>query len=79
MEIWRRSERAAKAGFIGLALVLILAGAPGAGAAPIADRVTIGFMLPLTGFAAAEGNGVKEGADLAVRLINEAGGVRVGG
>lgn len=60
-------------------LVLGLLAAPGlGGAAPAADRVTIGFFLPLTGGAAAEGNGVREGADLAARLINEAGGIRVG-
>jgi branched-chain amino acid transport system substrate-binding protein len=41
--------------------------------------VTIGFIVPLTGAAAAEGNGVKEGAELAARLINEAGGIRVAG
>lgn len=68
-----------RTGLIVVALASVLAGAPWAGAAPVADRVTIGFMLPLTGFAAAEGNGVKDGADLAARLINEAGGIRVGG
>ncbi len=35
-------------------------------------------MLPLTGAAAAEGNESREGAELAARLINEAGGIRVG-
>jgi branched-chain amino acid transport system substrate-binding protein len=62
------------------ALILGLLAVPGLGrAAPAADRIAIGFFLPLTGAAAAEGNGVREGADLAARLINEAGGVRVGG
>ncbi len=71
--------RRAMMGAVVLALLLALPGAPGLGGAAPPDRITIGFMLPLTGFAAAEGNGVKEGADLAARLINEAGGIRVGG
>ncbi len=79
MRTWRQLARMAGAGVVLGALALGLAGTPPAGAAPGADRVTIGFMLPLTGFAAAEGNGVKEGADLAAKLINEAGGIRVGG
>ena len=54
------------AGLLALVLVVGLSGAPGlGGAAP--DRVTIGFIVPLTGAAAAEGNGVKEGAELAAR------------
>jgi len=61
-------------------LALGLLGTPGlGGAAPVADRVTIGFFLPLTGAAAAEGNGVKDGADLAAKMINDAGGIKVGG
>lgn len=61
------------------ALVLGLLAVPGlGGAAPVADRITIGFFLPLTGAAAAEGTGVREGADLAAKQINDAGGIRVG-
>ena len=70
--------RTAAAVIVG-ALALGILTVPGAGAAAVADRVTIGFMLPLTGFAAAEGNGVREGADLAAKQINDAGGIRVGG
>ncbi len=50
-----------------------------AGVAPPAETVTVGFSLPLTGAAAREGQESLEGAQLAARLINEAGGVRVGG
>jgi len=60
-------------------LLVGLLGTPGRGGAAPADKVTIGFFLPLTGAAAAEGGGVKEGADLAVKTINDAGGIRVGG
>ncbi len=63
---------------VALGLALGVAGAPGfGGAAP--DRITIGFVVPLTGAAANEGNGVREGAELAARLINDAGGIRAGG
>ncbi|HEX7041219.1 MAG TPA: ABC transporter substrate-binding protein [Trueperaceae bacterium] len=56
-------------------LVALLAG----GAASAQETIKVGFILPLTGAAAAEGIAVQEGAELAARLINEAGGVQVGG
>lgn len=40
-----------------------------------ADTIKIGFNAPLTGFAAADGKSSSEGAKLAVKQINEAGGV----
>ncbi|MDQ7829536.1 MAG: ABC transporter substrate-binding protein [Armatimonadota bacterium] len=63
-----------------LSAVLLWAGGrlPTMGA-PTAETVTVGFTLPLTGAAAREGQESLEGAQLAVRLLNEAGGVRVGG
>lgn len=39
------------------------------------DTIKIGFNAPLTGFAAADGKSSSEGAKLAVKQINEAGGV----
>ncbi len=66
------------------ALVAAAALAPGAvplqsPAAPIPDKVVIGFVEPLTGAAAGEGNEVKDGAELAARLLNDAAGIKVGG
>jgi len=40
-----------------------------------ADTVKIGFHAPLTGFAASDGKSATEGGKLAVRQINDAGGV----
>lgn len=47
-----------------------------AGPAGAADPIRIGFHVPLTGFAAADGASAKNGAELAVEQINAAGGVR---
>ncbi len=41
----------------------------------LADSIKIGFHAPLTGFAAADGNSAKLGAELAVRQENAAGGI----
>ncbi len=80
MRIITHAVRKAGIGALAAALVVSVLVAPGVGgAAPASDRVTIGFMTPLTGFAAAEGNGVREGADLAANQINDAGGVKVDG
>lgn len=79
MRTCRQSLSKIIVGMLALALVLGLSGAPGHGGAAPPDRITIGFIVPLTGAAAAEGNGVREGAELAARLINEGGGIRVGG
>ena len=46
-----------------------------AGLSPAADTIKIGFNAPLTGFAAADGKSSSEGAKLAVKQINDAGGV----
>jgi branched-chain amino acid transport system substrate-binding protein len=40
-----------------------------------ADSIKIGFNVPLTGFAAADGLSAKTGAELAVEQINAAGGI----
>ena len=40
-----------------------------------AETVKIGFNAPLTGFAAADGNSARTGAELAVEQVNAAGGV----
>lgn len=40
--------------------------------------VTVGFSLPLTGGAANEGNETRVGAELAAKVINDAGGFKVG-
>ena len=39
------------------------------------DVIKIGFHAPLTGFAAADGKSAKQGAELAVRQANAAGGI----
>ena len=40
-----------------------------------ADSIKIGFNAPLTGFAAADGNSARIGAELAVEQVNAAGGI----
>lgn len=49
------------------------------GTAAAQGTIKVGFVLPLSGAAAAEGIAVQEGAELAVELINQAGGITVGG
>jgi len=56
---------------LGIGLIAALA----ATAAQAADTIKIGFNAPLTGFAAADGNSARTGAELAVEQINAAGGV----
>ncbi len=56
---------------------LLLAGLVGVGWAQ--STVTIGFSLPLTGGAAKEGTEAQVGAELAAQVINDAGGIQVGG
>ncbi|MXW47211.1 MAG: ABC transporter substrate-binding protein [Gammaproteobacteria bacterium] len=43
--------------------------------AAFADTIKIGFNAPLTGFAAADGNSARVGAELAVEQVNSAGGI----
>jgi branched-chain amino acid transport system substrate-binding protein len=45
------------------------------GSAALAETVKIGFNVPLTGFAAADGNSAKIGAELAVEQANANGGI----
>jgi branched-chain amino acid transport system substrate-binding protein len=56
---------------LGIALIAAFA----ATAAQAAESIKIGFNAPLTGFAAADGNSARIGAELAVEQINAAGGV----
>ncbi len=55
-----------------LAVCFVVTGSNLAGAA---DTIKIGFNAPLTGFAASDGKSSTEGAKLAVKQINEKGGV----
>lgn len=41
----------------------------------LSDTIKIGFNVPLTGFAASDGESAKNGAELAVEQINSAGGI----
>ena len=41
----------------------------------VADNIKIGFNVPLTGFAAADGQSALHGAELAVKQVNGSGGV----
>lgn len=41
----------------------------------VADTIKIGFNVPLTGFAAADGLSARNGAELAVKQINSSGGI----
>ena len=56
-------------------LALILAATTAGWAAPALAQVKIGLMVPLTGFAAADGKSALEGAKLAVAQANQKGGV----
>ncbi|MGI9499997.1 MAG: ABC transporter substrate-binding protein [Geminicoccaceae bacterium] len=60
-----------------LALTASLAAAAlSALAAPAAaEAIKVGFNVPLTGFAAADGNSARVGAELAVEQVNAAGGI----
>jgi branched-chain amino acid transport system substrate-binding protein len=55
---------------IALAAAFALAAAPA-----LAGTIKIGFNVPLTGFAAADGNSALKGAELAVEQVNAAGGI----
>ncbi len=56
---------------------LLIAALPGAGLAQAAEPVKIGYLIPLSGSAAASiGKDMSRATHLAVRHINEAGGIR---
>lgn len=57
-------------------LAFLLATATAAWTAPAHAQVKIGLMVPLTGFAAADGKSALEGAKLAVAQANERGGIK---
>ena len=61
--------KAAMSMFVGAIVALA------SGWAASADPIQIGFNVPLTGFAAADGNSALVGAQLAVEQVNEAGGI----
>lgn len=66
--------------FIGLGLTLTLAATLLAGCGKkSSDTFLIGGIGPLTGDAASYGTSVKQGAEIALKEINDAGGVTVGG
>ncbi len=56
-------------------LLLSVACAVLASASVSADSIKVGFNVPLTGFAAADGNSALVGAELAVEQVNSTGGV----
>ncbi len=60
---------------VGLGLAMALALVPAAPVAQAQESIKIGFNVPLTGFAAADGTSARHGAELAVAQINAAGGV----
>jgi branched-chain amino acid transport system substrate-binding protein len=59
-----------------LSMALAACGAPGASTA---DKIRVGAVVPLTGRYAAGGEQIKNGYELAVEAINNAGGVSVNG
>jgi len=76
----RQFRIATTLGWVGMIITLVLGGIPQPSpAAPLSDKITIGFINPLTGIAAGEGTEVKDGAELAAKMINDSGGVKVGG
>lgn len=58
-----------------LLILVTVAVAMGWNTAWASDTIKIGFNAPLTGFAASDGESAKFGAELAVKQINDAGGV----
>ena len=67
---WRNIVAGLVAGFVGLGL---------AAQAPAAETITLGAAVSLTGKYTTAGNHTQKGYDLAVKRINEMGGVNVGG
>ena len=59
----------------GFASVALGAVALGASISGQADSIKVGFNVPLTGFAAADGKSARIGAELAVEQVNAAGGI----
>ncbi|MGE5593453.1 MAG: ABC transporter substrate-binding protein [Betaproteobacteria bacterium] len=60
-----------------LAMIALLVGLLGAGAPALcAEPIKIGLHAPLTGAAAADGLSVKQSVELAVKQINDAGGIK---
>ncbi|MGE4422598.1 MAG: branched-chain amino acid ABC transporter substrate-binding protein [Pseudodesulfovibrio sp.] len=58
-----------------LALGLLLAGCGGSKEEKAEKVLKIGTMSPLTGPYAADGNDIRQGAEIAVEVVNEAGGI----
>ena len=58
-----------------LAAILMLFGLNSFGMGDSPTKIKIGFNVPLTGFAAADGKSALNGAELAVAQANEAGGI----
>ena len=63
----------------GLGAVLAIgSGLSGAAAAAENDTIVLGAAVSLTGKYSTNGNNTKDGYDLAVKVINDKGGVKVG-
>ncbi|MFQ5786277.1 MAG: amino acid ABC transporter substrate-binding protein [Alphaproteobacteria bacterium] len=75
MYIWHRAACGIAAGLLGMAMVA----ATPASAKVEGDTITIGAAVSLSGKYTTAGNHTKNGYDLAVKRINEMGGVTVGG
>lgn len=60
---------------VGSASVVAVAGCTSIGGGGDSGPITIGFNAPLTGFASADGQSARQGAELARDLINDEGGV----
>src|SRR5690348_1759558 len=67
--------------FGGLGLAALLAGAAvlAPATAQAGDTITLGAAVPLTGKYATNGKNTQDGYNLAVKTINDAGGVKIGG
>ena len=68
-----------KARYAAGACALLLIGAGSVGAKVEGDTVVLGAAVSLTGKYSVNGKNTKDGYDLAVKRINEMGGVKVGG
>jgi branched-chain amino acid transport system substrate-binding protein len=75
--MYKKEERIMKETILGtllLSLAAILLILPGSGLAQ--DTIKIGFFAPITGPAAADGASAKHAVDLAVKEVNDSGGIR---
>lgn len=64
--------------YTGLGLSVVLAASLFAGAASADDTITLGAAVSITGKYSTNGKNTQDGYDLAVKMINDKGGVKVG-